>query len=113
MLLLARFGRRGGFHDLVNRGPDPTHLDGPRLAEVPYPDVLVARAASDGTALELVLRPGAGGGRCSLQLDGLRSGARYRARGAVAPSFDADESGRAVVQVDLSDRLEVRVAPAE
>ncbi len=113
MLLLARFGRRGAFHDLVNRGPDPAHLDGPRLTEAPYPDVLVARAVSDGVALELVLRPGAGGGRCSLQLEGLRSGDRYRARGAVVPSFEADQAGRAVVEVDLSDRLEVHVAPAQ
>jgi hypothetical protein len=111
MLALARFGRRGGFHDLVAVGPDRAIREGPVLAEAPYPDVLVARAVSDGAALDLVVRPGGAAGRFPLVVANLRPGARYLVTGATEPTIAADDSGTVRLEVDLDDRREVRLAP--
>jgi hypothetical protein len=111
MLLIGRCSRRNGFRDLVVTGPDPSGMAGPVLAAAPYPDVLVARAVSDGRALDLVLRPGGTGGRASLVVERLAPQATYRLAGCVADQVTADASGSARVDVDLSDRLEVRIAP--
>ncbi len=113
MLALARFGRRGGFHDLVAVGPDDAIREGPVLAEAPYPDVLVARAVSDGAALDLVLRPGSARGRFPLVVANLRPHSRYAVSGATEASLVADESGRARLEVDLDDRRELRLAPQD
>ncbi|MGQ4618908.1 linalool dehydratase/isomerase domain-containing protein [Nocardia sp. R7R-8] len=84
---------------------------GPRLTEVPHPEVLVARAVSDGAALDLVLHPGSDGGRYALRLDRLVPGARYRLSGAVEAEIVADADGCATVTVDLSGRHKVAVRP--
>ncbi len=119
MLLLGRFSRAHGFRDLVTRGPATAATGdgagagaGPVLAEAPYPDVLVAKATNDGVALDLVLRPGGAGGRFVLVLDRLRAGASYAVRGAVADSLDADGEGQATLEVDVGDRVEVRISPS-
>jgi hypothetical protein len=113
MLALGRLGRADGWHDLVARGaPDAWHR-GPRLVEVAYPDVLVARAASDGRALELVLHPGAGEGRQRLRVERLDPGRAYRVRGG-GPDHDAvgGADGGASFAVDLGGRTEVALVPA-
>ena len=84
---------------------------GPRLTDVAYPDVLVARAVTDGEALDLVLRPGAGPKRVSLGFERLCPGRRYRVIGAESQVLVADLLGRASVTAQLNDRIEVRVAP--
>jgi hypothetical protein len=111
MLLLGRFSRADGFRDLVNGRAGASSDAGPVLAEAPYPDVLVAKATSDGSALDLVLRPGGPGGRHLLVLGRLRPGARYTVRGAVRDSLTGDGDGAARLEVDLGDRLEVAVTP--
>lgn len=111
MLAVGRFGRRGGFRDLVLRGPDAGTREGPVLTEAPYPDVLVARAVSDGAALDLVLRPGSGSGRFPLVVGRLRPETAYDVSGATAPTLVADSAGTARLDVDLDDRREVRLAP--
>ncbi len=93
--LVSRFGRESALRDLVAFGV-PEHVrTGPRLADADYPDVLVARATTDGAALELVLRPGAGACRTTLHLDQLVPGRTYAAAGAVDSSVTADSEGRA------------------
>ncbi|WP_320673009.1 linalool dehydratase/isomerase domain-containing protein [Patulibacter defluvii] len=86
---------------------------GPLLAGCAYPEVLVARAVSDGEDLRLVLRPGAGLGRRSLELARLRPGARYRVTGAVEEALTAAADGRATIHVDLDDRRAVHVVPED
>jgi hypothetical protein len=116
--VLGRFGRHNGLRDLVAHDVPTAWTAGPRLAQAAYPDVLVARAVTDGTALDLVLRPGAGPVRTDLALDRLRPGTNYRLDGATgsggsgSDTVTADQHGRAVIGVDLGDRLEVRVRPA-
>jgi hypothetical protein len=112
MLAMARFNRERGFADLVTVGPSAATRFGPVLAEAPYPDVLVARASTDGAALDLVLRAGRGGGRQRLALERLRPGGRYALTGAVEREFVADGEGRGRITVDLDGRGVIRVVPA-
>lgn len=108
---LGRFGRRDGLRDLVAHGVPDAWRTGPRLAECAYPDVLVARAVTDGDALDLVLLPGAGAVRTPLAVDRLVPGREYAVTGAHETTVRADDAGRAMVAVDLGSRLEVRLAP--
>jgi hypothetical protein len=74
--------------------------------------VLVAKAVTDGTALDLVLRPGAGPTRARLRIDRLARNARYRVVGANVDQLTADDAGTALVEVELADRRPVRLYPA-
>jgi hypothetical protein len=108
---MARFGRRHAWHDLANLDRPAVWATGPRLAQAPYPDVLVARAVTDGRDLDLELVPGAGPGRFTLVLDRLVPGGTYRVTGAGGHSVAADGSGTGVLSVDLEARVRVRVTP--
>lgn len=110
-LNLGRFGRRSGLRDLVAFGPPLEWREGPVLEQAAYPDVLVARAVSDGAALDLVLVPGNGAVRTRLGLGQLRPGASYDVAGARERFLTADAAGRAAVEVDLGGRLEVSITP--
>jgi hypothetical protein len=109
MALLGRFGREHGFRDMIERGLPQAWRDGPILADAPYPDVLVSRAVTDGKALDLVLRPGNGSGRVRLAIGRLEPGRSYAV--TAKPDVVAGPDGGAVVEVDLSDRTPVRIAP--
>ena len=105
------FMRENVMRDMVAFGAPEHWHTGPILAECAYPDVLVARAVTDGQALDLVLRPGSGPVRTTLRLARLVPGATYHLRGCTERSVVAGGDGSAVVSVDLSDRLEVQVTP--
>lgn len=109
---LARFNRRDGLRDLILGTVPPEWRTGPVLDVAPYPDVLVAKAVTDGSALELVLRPGDGAKRVRLALRRLIPHRGYRVTGAVEPAMVADASGGGVIEADLGGRLDVRVIPA-
>jgi hypothetical protein len=109
--LLGRFGRHSAFRDLVNHGVPEAWQLGPRLNEAAYPDVLVARAVTDGVGLDLVLHPGAGPVRTTLGVDRLVPGRMYAAHGAGVDTVIADPTGRATVPIDLGARTEVRLSP--
>ncbi|GAA4853002.1 hypothetical protein GCM10023201_52850 [Actinomycetospora corticicola] len=110
--VLGRFGRAHALRDLVGHGAVPeAWRTGPRLADAAYPDVLVARALTDGDGLDLVLRPGAGPVRTGLAVDRLVPGRRYAVAGAAADEVVADPAGRALLEVDLDGRREVRLHP--
>jgi hypothetical protein len=84
---------------------------GPILDECHYPDVLVARAVSDGRDLKLVLRPGRGGTRQTLGIADLDPEHTYDVTGAVEREVTADASGGARITVDLDNRIELRLTP--
>ena len=98
---LGRFGRHSGLRDLVAFGAPDAWRQGPVLAEAAYPDVLVAKAVTDGAALDLVLRPGAGPCGRSLLVERLVPGREYAVTGAATPTLTASDDGTAVVEVDL------------
>lgn len=109
MALLGRFGRPGGFRDMLDRGLPAAWREGPLLADAPYPVALVAKAVTDGKALDLVLRPGNGASRVTLGIARLAPGGRYAVNGGT--DLVAGPDGRADVEVDLAGRTEVRIAP--
>lgn len=111
MLLIGRCSRRNGFRDLVLHGPGEEVLRGPVLAAVPYPDALVARAVTDGRALDVVLRPGGAPGRVTLVVERLVPNTPYALTGCTETEVVADARGTARLEVDLADRHEVTVAP--
>ncbi|MCH9737075.1 MAG: hypothetical protein K0U78_21400 [Actinomycetia bacterium] len=109
--VLARFTRQNAMRDLLAGEVPEAWTTGPILAQAAYPDVLVARAVTDGRALDLVLRPGNGRGRTVLGVERLAPQHDYVVIGGVDPTVTADDSGRALVTVDLDDRREVAVRP--
>lgn len=109
--LMARFGRRAGVRDLVRHGMSQAWQSGPRLAEAAYPDVLVAKAVTDGRALECVLHPGSGPVRTRVHVDRLRAGGRYVVRGATPTAVVADAHGAITLDIDLGGRTELTVEP--
>jgi hypothetical protein len=84
---------------------------GPTLDECSYPEVLVARAVSDGQDLRVVLRPGAAPGRRQVKLADLLPDQRYDVRGAVTDELVAGRDGTALLEVDLDDRVELTITP--
>jgi len=110
--VLARFTTENAMADLLGgKIPEPWKT-GPILAEAGYPDVLVARAVTDGRALDLVLRPGNGGGRTVLGVERLAPQHDYVVTGGVDNTLTAGDDGCALLTVDLDDRLEVLLRPA-
>jgi hypothetical protein len=107
--LLARLGRKDGLRTMVARATTEPPA-GPSLIDAPYPDVLIARATSDGTSLDLVLHPGSTATSASITIAGLRPNGRYRSGPGDAP-FLASEAGQAQLTVQLHGRTVLSVAP--
>ena len=107
----GRANRANGMHDLVTRGMPQAWQQGPVLEEAAYPHVLVAKAVSDGQALELVVYPGHQPGRRRIGLCQLQPGRHYRCQGAVDANMIGDELGRAAIELDLEGRTALRVTP--
>jgi hypothetical protein len=107
--VLGRFGRPSGLRDLLAHGAPEAWRTGPRLAGAAYPDVLVARAVTDGRALDVTLLPGGGPVRTTLALDRLTPHRTYTVSGAGADTVTADSDGHALLGVDLGGRLQIRV----
>jgi hypothetical protein len=108
---LGRFGRRSALRDLVVFGAPEAWRRGPVLADAAYPDVLVAKAVTDGQALDLVLLPGAGPVRTRIGIERLVPHRTYAVTGAVDGEVVASSAGAAVVDVELGGRRELRIAP--
>jgi hypothetical protein len=109
---LGQFMRTGDFRRSFAIGPTASCLTGPVLEEASYPDVMVARAWSDGTGLDLVLHPGRGAGAQPIGLARLTPGAAYHVTGAQEAEFTATADGTAKLSIPLSGRTEVKIARA-
>lgn len=82
MLAFGGYGHADTLGDMMSR-PRPAEWDaGPRVVDLPHPNALVAKAVSDGAALDVVLRPGLLDCRVALRFDRLHPGRRYTAYGA-------------------------------
>jgi hypothetical protein len=109
----GRLLRTGDFRDLYAKGADPRALAGPVLSEAAYPDVLVARAISDGSDLDLVLAPGTPDRATQrLAFERLRPGVRYRVSGGAEGEVMPDAQGAATLDVALTGRTRLHLAPA-
>jgi len=103
-------GRKGGWLDMITKGMPEAWVTGPQVESVPYPAVMVTRAVTDGSALDVFAprerrRPPSGGAVAAA------AGAEDGVTGGTAPALVADARGRATVDVDLGGRHELRVVP--
>jgi hypothetical protein len=108
--VMGQLMRTGDFRRSFVEGPSAAALSGPVLEEAPYPEVLVARAVSDGQRLELVLYPGRGDGPQTVGLARLRPGARYAVTGAATDEIVASPDGTAALPLILQGRTAVRLS---
>lgn len=107
--LFAISGQHNGFRDLI--ASPRTARVWPSIAEVSYPEVLVARAVHDAESLQATLYPGRGASRQCLGLSGLRSGGSYRCEGTEERQIRASAEGTSSVHVLLTGRREIKVLP--
>lgn len=111
MLGFGGMSRPGAFSDMLTEPRPKQWQDGPRLVDAPHPDVLVAKAVTDGHGLDLVIHPGRTDQRVGLDLDRLRPNQRYLAHGAVEALLEADVNGTARVIVDVAARTHIQLRP--
>ncbi len=110
--VIGKLMETGDFRRSFVEGPDEKTLAGPVLEQADYPDVLVARAYSRGDDLDLVLCPGTEAAESRrIGIGQLQPGRVYGVTGAQAQEFRAGEDGRAVLDVKLQGRTQVKVAP--
>ncbi len=112
MAMRARIHRRDDFRRTIAEGPPEASLRGPLLTDAKYPDVLVARAFSNGDNLDLVLYPGAQPGQQIIRVERLRPGANYAMRNGSEHAFTADNNGAASLSVELRGRTPIHILPA-
>ncbi len=109
----SRLMRTGDFRGSFVQGPPPSAFSGPLLERANYPEVLVAKATSNGEDLDLVLYPGRGDGVQQLGLARLVPGREYAVEGpAAAGRVQADASGHAELAVTLAGRTALRIVPS-
>jgi hypothetical protein len=109
--VMGQLMRAGDFARSFAEAPPAGALTGPVLEGASYPEVLVARAASDGEALDLVLHPGRGEGPQTIGLARLRPGVRYHVSGAAESVITAGPDGTATIVAPLAGRTPLRIAP--
>jgi hypothetical protein len=104
--------RSGDLRSMVHDGPPVGAMHGPLLDEASYPEVLVAKAFSDGNDLSLVLYPGTAQTRQRIGFSRLLPGRGYAVSGvAGVTSLTADGNGRASLDAELNGRTAIRLAP--
>jgi Linalool dehydratase/isomerase len=106
--------RHNDWRNAVRQGPPESALQGPVLTGVSYPQVLVAKAFSDGLGLELVLYPGDAPGEQQITIERLRPDSRYTAvmtDGEI--SLVASGEGTVTFSVTLDDRTAITISAAE
>jgi hypothetical protein len=104
------WSRRNTVRDMVNKGLPEHWAKGPILADARYPQAVVTRAVSDGSALNLVLHPGAGPCQAELGFARLIPGRRYAVQ-QLNTSLLVNADGTARMTVPLSGRVELDIVP--
>ena len=102
----------GDFARTFTQGAPQQCLNGPKIEALNYPDVLVARAWSDGERLEAVFYPGRSDGKQTIPVSNLKPDTCYRLNGALSSEVKADGNGNAVIEIMLSGRTELALHPA-
>jgi hypothetical protein len=106
-LAFSRICKKGYWSDVILRGVPETSKTGPVLAECAYPDVIPAKASSNGDDLDLVLYSGVGAGEYAIKVERLKPNARYTINGGEA--FTADGDGNAALTVALNGRTPLHI----
>lgn len=110
-LLKARLGGYQDWHNMLNYGPPETALRGPIVADLKFPDVLVAKAWShDGHGLELIVYNGNEKGVQTIGLERLVKRGKYK--GQNGKEFTANAEGKAYIEINVDGRTRVDIQPA-
>ncbi|GAB92624.1 linalool dehydratase/isomerase domain-containing protein [Gordonia rhizosphera] len=107
----SRFVSKDSLRGLANGEVPAEWRSGPILEAAPYPDLLVAKAVTDGRALDVVFRPGMRPVRTTVKVGRLIPGRRYKVSGAVVTELVPGADGTALVDITVSRRYEFRVEP--
>jgi hypothetical protein len=110
-IVCARFAQKDDWYNMMHKGPGEGAFTGPLLTECRYPDVLVARAKSDGNDLDLVLYNGNKAGVQRIGIERLKPGSNYIVK-ETNIRFTADAAGKASLDVALDGRTAVHIIPA-
>lgn len=99
--LRSRLGAHGDWIRLLTEGPPEHCFRAPILEEVPFPDVLVAKAYShDGESVELVLYNGKQPGIFTLGFKNMKSGRKYKLGNETAIANSKGEASFSKTKVD-------------
>ena len=101
---------RNTVRNMVNKGLPDAWANGPILADAKYPETIVARAVTDGSALDLVLHSGNGPVEAEVGFARLKPGRDYRVRQTDA-RVTAALDGTARLTVPLDGRVELHLVP--
>ncbi|MBV1922230.1 MAG: hypothetical protein KUG73_16250 [Pseudomonadales bacterium] len=101
---IARVCRVNGIKDCVEKGMPDEWLKGPLLEGVSYPELLVAKAVSDGENLEAVFYPGGEAGIFNITISQLTPLSPYQCNGAATQVIHTDHTGRARLTVKVDGR---------
>jgi hypothetical protein len=101
---MARVSRINGVKDCIEKGMPEEWSNGPILEEVNYPELLVAKAVSDGKNLEAVFYPGQEAGTFNIIVAQLTPLGRYQIKGAASEEIQADSDGRIRLKVKVEGR---------
>jgi hypothetical protein len=112
LVAMGRLMQRHDWRNLVQRGPALDTFRGPLLTDASYPDVLVARAWSNGEDLSLVMYPGTDRTQQRIGFERLKPSATYRLRGDNEVFLTADNRGMASTEVVLNGRTALHLTPA-
>lgn len=108
---IGLLGKTNDIRQTFTIGTSSKMLAGPMIETMDYPNVLVARAWSDGEILEATFVPGGKHGTYHIPLSQLKPGKTYEVLGAVENKITADAEGQGRFSIALSDRLEVSIRP--
>lgn len=111
LVVMGRLMRRHDLRRMTWEGPARSALAGPVLTGASYPDILVAKAFSDGTDLQLVLHPGRAAGPQRLTVERLAPDADYVAE-PQGVMIRADAAGIAHFDLIVDGRTETRLRRA-
>ena len=109
--ITGRFRRTGDFRSAVLDGPPKAVFSGPVISDAPYPDVLVAKATSDGEKLDVVLYPGAKPGVYHITVERLHPNREYQVREYAKQRFTADAQGKARLEIPIAGRTPFEIVP--
>ncbi|MDR0446363.1 MAG: hypothetical protein LBH17_04935 [Oscillospiraceae bacterium] len=105
-LAFGRLLKKGYWRDVIAKGMPETAKTGPILTECRFPDVLVAKAVSDGVGLDLCLF---GEGEQTIKIERLAPNAAYLINDAPHTS---DGDGCITTAVRLDGKTEVKICSA-
>ena len=106
---MARLMRHQDLANATLHGPDPVAMNGPVLADVKFPDVLVAKAYShDSKGLDMVLYPGKEAGVFKLGFERLTPGGKYQVGNQ---QIVADDNGLGSADIAIQGRTAVVLSP--